>query len=68
MTGDATKEAGLFRVMAGLGPCVPTGVTFGQMRDITVLFLQKQPQRRHETAASLIYEALTGAFPCQKPR
>ena len=44
--------------------CRPNGVTNGQLQDIAVQFLQRNPQRRHEDAMLLVLNAFTEAFPC----
>ena len=49
----------------GWRACLPRGVTRGQVEDVAVQFLQRNVARRHEGAANLIAEALSGAFPCR---
>jgi hypothetical protein len=49
----------------GWRACFPTGVTIGQMTDVTIQYLKASPQKRHMTAHSLVAEALERAFPCQ---
>ena len=44
--------------------CRPDGVTVGQIVDIIKKFLADSPQIRHLQAQTLIYGALTKAFPC----
>lgn len=46
------------------GYCTPNGVTGRQMIDIVCKYLSENPQKRHETGASLTYSALSDAFPC----
>jgi hypothetical protein len=45
--------------------CVPGGVTISQLKDIAIIFLRDNPQKRHLSAASLIEESLARAFPCR---
>jgi hypothetical protein len=46
--------------------CVPSGVTKGQVRDITVQYLSNNPDKRHFNAAALVWNALLAAFPCSQ--
>jgi hypothetical protein len=43
---------------------VPHSVTNGQMIDIAVKYLKDRPEERHLSAAILVVEAMTKAFPC----
>lgn len=47
-----------------LGFCLPTDVTLGQNRDVIVKFLTDNPAERHNSARTLIQDALKQAFPC----
>jgi len=50
----------------GYRVCQPkTGVNLGQMKDIVVQWLQRNPQDRHRAAAGLVAKALSEAFPCR---
>ncbi len=44
--------------------CVPNGASASQVRDVFCAFLEKNPQSRHETAASLLWSAIGEAWPC----
>jgi hypothetical protein len=44
--------------------CLRPGVTVGQIKDVVVVLLQQHPEKRDYSAASLIAEAMIGAFPC----
>ena len=47
--------------------CTPkevTEVTVGQMQKIVVKYLKDHPETLHLTASSLVFKALTEAFPC----
>lgn len=46
--------------------CLPEGVTLGQLRDVTVKFLNDHPERRHEKDTLLMLDAMSEAFPCPK--
>lgn len=48
----------------GVAVCLPGGVQLGQLIDVTTVFLRGNPQRRHQPAAALVWDALTRAFPC----
>ncbi len=50
----------------GYRACFSRGQTVGQMRDIVVLWLQKNPAQRHYSAGGLVALALEKAFPCKK--
>jgi hypothetical protein len=48
-------------------PCLPTGVTAGQMSDVVVKYLAENPKNRSFSSASLVIGALTTAWPpCNK--
>jgi len=51
----------------GFRACLPTGVIIGrQVKDIAIAWLKANPQYRHFSAATLVAEALSEAFPCKK--
>jgi hypothetical protein len=43
-------------------PCVPDGVTLGQIKDVTTRYLRKHPENRHKSAAVLVSAALVEAW------
>jgi Rap1a immunity proteins len=45
--------------------CLPEHVTSGQTARVIIRFLQNHPERLHQPAATLTYEALNKAFPCK---
>ena len=45
--------------------CVPAGVVIKQLRDVVVQYLQAHPEERQYTAAGIIREAISEAFPCR---
>lgn len=45
-------------------PCLPVGITGGQMRKVVTKYLNENPANLHHGAAILVYEALSEAFPC----
>lgn len=51
--------------VAGWRACVPLQVTPGQVRDIVVADLERNPVTRHFGAAALTAKALADAFPCR---
>jgi hypothetical protein len=50
--------------VAGFRACVPHEVTAGQLADIVVQYLRRNPSYRHFSAASLAIVAINAAFPC----
>ena len=46
--------------------CIPTGVTYAQVRAITVKYISDHPEDLHYQSASLVLFALHQAFPCAK--
>lgn len=48
----------------GIRACIPANIAAQQVRDIIVSYLDRNPQNRHFTAASLGAYALVQAFPC----
>lgn len=52
--------------VGGYRACMPPdSVTAGQVRDIAVQWLQRNPQLRHYSAEGLVAKALSEAFPCR---
>jgi hypothetical protein len=50
-------EGGLTQPIA-----LPEGSTPVQLKDVVISYLTQHPEKRHLTAAALVYGALTGAF------
>ena len=48
----------------GVRACVLRGVTTGQLRDVTVAFLQAHEEQRWESGGVLVPVALSLAYPC----
>ena len=46
--------------------CMEQGISTGQLVGIVVKYLKENPEKLHEQGASLVWMALTGAFPCNK--
>ena len=46
--------------------CPPPGISAGQLRDVTVKYLNDHPEELHEYAATIVSNALSEAFPCKK--
>ena len=44
--------------------CVPQGVTGAQIVSVVRKFMAENPQLLHQSAASVVASALSGAFPC----
>lgn len=45
--------------------CIPDGVSFGQMKDIVLKYMNDNPANLHFPGASLVFYALGEAFPCK---
>lgn len=58
--------AGVSDFLDGLTVCSPNGVTLGQMRDLIRDYLEKNPDKRHYSADSLIRNRLEQLWPCQQ--
>lgn len=52
------------RELNGFRYCAPKTLTKGQVRDVTIKFLQGNPKERHFVGSSLVIAALADAFPC----
>ena len=50
------------------GNCKPDRVTHGQLRDIVVRYLERNPAKRHESFHLLVFAAWQEAYPCQPRR
>jgi hypothetical protein len=46
--------------------CSPAGIALGRLSGVVCKFLRDNPEKRHWPAASLIWGALVGAWPCDK--
>lgn len=46
--------------------CFPNQVTALQLKDVVCQFIDKHPERRHETADYLAFVALYETFPCNQ--
>jgi hypothetical protein len=58
--------AGVADFLDGMTVCSPTGVTLGQIRDLIRDYLEKNPDKRHYSADSLIRNKLERMWPCQQ--
>jgi len=45
--------------------CYPDNVSMGQLRDVVVSYIKRNPSLRHETATLLYMKATTEAWPCK---
>lgn len=59
---EASSNGGSFR---GFRSCSPGNRTQGQLLDVVVQWLQRNPQLRHYMASGLVAKALSDAFPCK---
>jgi hypothetical protein len=67
---DGISEGFLIGATMGNTPkslliCAPDGVTSQQTGRVVLRYLKSHPERLHEPAATLAYEALNKAFPCK---
>jgi hypothetical protein len=46
--------------------CLTTGLTVGQVFEVTKRYLEDNPEKRHHNAAGLVTIALLRAFPCPR--
>lgn len=60
--------AGVHDAMEGVAVCAPQGVTLGQLNDVVLRKLRAIPEHRHNSADSLIFAALSEAFPCKNKK
>lgn len=56
--------SGVADALQGAVVCAPHTVTAGQLVDMTRLYLERTPARRHLAADLLISEVLRAAWPC----
>jgi Rap1a immunity proteins len=70
LTYAQDQAACLFYVMGATDAqsqtvCIPQVATTRQAKDVVVRYLERNPQKRHLPAASLVTMALIDAFPCR---
>jgi hypothetical protein len=63
---DAVTEALGQNTINGYEACVPGNVVAGQMYDIVVQYLRKNPADRHLLAVGSVADAIPKAFPCRR--
>lgn len=47
------------------GYCLPPGVQYNQLFEIAINFMRDNPETRHETARSQVWQSFVEAFPCE---
>lgn len=57
--------ADVFQAQNGNNICVPPDAIVGQVADVVTKYLREHPELRHCSSQSLIWVALTDAFPCK---
>lgn len=60
MDGVWVEKNNVLTLMA----CLPPNLTALQAKDVTCQYLKSNPGKRHYTASSVVYTALSVAFPC----
>ena len=50
----------------GRRACIPLPVSRGQVLDVVKRYLEQHPETRHDSAVSLVAQALSEAFPCKQ--
>jgi hypothetical protein len=60
------NNLGSKEVDAAKSVCLPSDVKFQQVREVVVNDLRAHPETRHNSAAYLVYSAISVAFPCRK--
>ena len=58
--------SGVADTLQGAVVCAPATVTAGQLMDMTRLYLERTPARRHLAADVLIHDMLKAMWPCAK--
>lgn len=58
--------AGVADTLQGAVVCAPQSVTAGQLVDMTKVYLERTPARRHLAADVLIHDLLKAMWPCVK--
>lgn len=58
--------SGVADALQGAVICAPSTVTAGQVLDMTKLYLERVPARRHLAADVLISEVLRATWPCAR--
>jgi len=64
--GSLDMARGLNKMLKGDMVCEPSGVTGDQLVTMAVKYLSDHPEELHYSAASLILDIYTRAFPCPK--
>jgi hypothetical protein len=64
MTGSHLKGGGLEKVLSPAFFCLPEGAQYGQIYDVYIRHLAKEPATRHLAADYLLGVALRDAWPC----
>jgi hypothetical protein len=52
--------------MSELIPCISGEITNGQLVDVVKKYLEQNPETRHLHRSTLVFRALSGAFPCKQ--
>lgn len=60
-----TISADLIMANGNNAVCIPDGVQAGQVRDMIVAYIRRNPSSRHEHALVLVSWALREAWPCK---
>lgn len=61
---DGTNTAFAWQDSTFRYACTPKGITGDQLKDVVLLSLSENPEERHNSAASLVLNALLDAYPC----
>lgn len=56
--------SGVHDALAGVTICLPQSVTRGQIMDVTVRWLNANPDKRHLSADQAVNAALSSIWPC----
>jgi hypothetical protein len=64
IAGTLDTVGGFDKMLKLRWACEPTGVTGDQLISMTIKYLADHPDQLHNTAASLILNMYTKAFPC----
>lgn len=58
---NTTREAN------GLKSCIPSGTTMGDLRNVTVEYLDDHRKERTKSASQIVFTATRAEWPCKKP-
>lgn len=61
---DGWSDLALVTGHGHMGPCVPSGVSYGQLVKVVRKYLDDHPERLHMSSRHLVIFSINTAFPC----